>query len=92
MKVHSQGPVRREEALVQVVHLVVVLHQELQASVVPAGGSHGLDTHTQTHRYRILQRSMPVGFPAERKHTVIPVIKNVFITAPHESFVLDEVG
>lgn len=68
MKVHSQGPVWREEALVQVVHLVVVLHQELQASVVPAGGSHGLDTHTQTqtHRYRILERSA-CGFPSREE-------------------------
>lgn len=92
MKVHSQGPVWREEALVQVVHLVVVLHQEFQASVVPAGSSHGLDTHTHKHTDTESFNVLPVGFPAERKHTVIPVLKNVFITAPHESFVLDEVG
>lgn len=48
MKVHSQVPVWGEEALVQVVHLVVVLHQQLQASVVSTGRSHRLDTHVKS--------------------------------------------
>lgn len=51
VKVHSQVPVRGEEALVQVVHLVVVLHQQLQASLATTGRTHGLAKITATHEY-----------------------------------------
>lgn len=51
MKVHSQVPLRGEETLVQVVHLVVVLHQQLQASLVTTGRTHGLAKITAAHEY-----------------------------------------
>lgn len=42
VEVHAQASMRGEEALVQVVQLVVVLHQQLQASLAPAGRAHRL--------------------------------------------------
>ena len=45
MEVDAQVPVGGEEALVQVEQLVVVLHQQLQTLLGPAGGPHSLGTH-----------------------------------------------
>lgn len=51
MEVNTEVPVRREEALVQVVQLVVVLHEQLQTSLVTTGRAHGLVQGQHTHRY-----------------------------------------
>lgn len=50
MKVNTKVPVWGKEALVQVVQLVVVLHQQLQTGLVTTGCSHGL-TQDNTHNY-----------------------------------------
>lgn len=65
VKVHSQVPVWGEEALVQVVHLVVVLHQQLQARLVTTGRTHGLATQQQQQHMNILP------FPSDRRRTII---------------------
>lgn len=45
VEVNTQVLVSREEALVQIVQLVVVLRQQLQARLVPAGRAHRLMTN-----------------------------------------------
>lgn len=45
MEVNPQVLVSREEALVQIVQLVVVLHQQLQARLVSTGRAHRLMTN-----------------------------------------------
>ena len=48
VEVNAEVPEWREEALVQVVQLVVVLHQQLQTGLVTTGSSHGLTTEDRT--------------------------------------------
>lgn len=38
----TQAFARREEAAVEEVELVIILHEELQSSLIPAGGTHCL--------------------------------------------------
>lgn len=46
VEMNTQVLVSREKALVQVVQLVVVLHQQLQTGLVPAGRAHRLTPPT----------------------------------------------
>lgn len=65
MEVHTQVPVGGEEALVQVVQLVVVFHEQLQTGLVTTGRTHRLlqETNVFLHFHR-LSKTEDVFFSA----------------------------
>lgn len=66
MEVHAQVPVSGEEALVHIVKLVVILHQQLQAGLITAGCAHGLkhNTHVETANNLVMFSSQFVRLTA----------------------------
>lgn len=56
VEVHTQVPVSGEEALVHIVKLVVILHQQLQAGLITAGSAHGLKHNTHKWNQQITSR------------------------------------